>query len=124
MAVVNKLTEGKHPLEFVVSEAGDGYRSRDTIPVAKSQTLVPGQVIAHDATGHWGGFIVGDASFGTAAAVIAYPVTTDASNFGQAVAITREAEVRGSDLVWPNGITGAQITAAAAQLAASFIVIR
>jgi hypothetical protein len=124
MTVVSKLVEGKHALEFVVSEDNDGHLSRDQIPVAKSQTLIPGQVIAHDATGHWGAFIVGDASFGTAAAVIAYPVTTDAANFGQAVAITRAAEVRGTDLVWPNGITGAQITAAAAQLAASMIIVR
>ena len=124
MTVVKKLVEGKHPLEFVVSEDNDGHLSRDQIPIAKSQTLVPGQVIAHDATGHWGGFIVGDASFGTAAGVIAYPVTTDAANFGQGVAITRKAEVRGTDLVWPAGITAPQIAAAAAQLAAGMIVIR
>ena len=124
MTVVSKLVEGKHPLEFVVSEGEQGYISRDQIPIAKSQTLVPGQVIAHDATGHWGAFIVGDTNFGTAAAVIAYPVATDAANFGQGVAITRHAEVRGTDLVWPAGITGAQIAAAAAQLAANMIIIR
>jgi hypothetical protein len=123
MTFTKKFVEGKHPLEFVVSEDNEGYLSRDQIPIDKSQTLIPGQVIANHG-GHWGAFVVGDTNFGTAAAVIAYPVTTDANNFGQGVAITRHAEVRGTDLVWPAGITGAQIAAAAAQLAANMIIIR
>ena len=38
------LTEGIHPLSFVVSEEG-AYLSRDEVVVAVGQTLVPGQVL-------------------------------------------------------------------------------
>lgn len=39
------LTEGLHAGAFIVSEAEQGYFSRDQVTVALSQTLVAGQVV-------------------------------------------------------------------------------
>lgn len=220
------LTETKHPGCYLVSEAGDGRRSRDVFTVALSQTLVPGQVVGKTAvpslvtssvaadagnTGNGvftidatnpvaagakdgiyrvvnalvaansGEFVVYDpdgveigrvavaATFnnqikfviadgatdwaiGDAFSVtvgieesdyqmVAYNptatdgsqrpaglsfgnVTTDGSNTARAVFTTREAEVRGTDLTWPGGITAAQKAEAIRQLEQLLIVIR
>jgi hypothetical protein len=61
--------ESKHEGGFLVSEAGDGRRSRDKVTVALSQTLVPGQVIGKTAV------VLGVTS----------SVTADASNTGNGV---------------------------------------
>lgn len=42
------LTEGRHPAEFILSEAA-GMRSRDTLVIAESQTIEPGEVLARKA---------------------------------------------------------------------------
>lgn len=42
---MTKFTEGRHPGEFLLSEA-NFHRSRDTLRIAESQTIVPGQVLA------------------------------------------------------------------------------
>lgn len=59
-----------------------------------------------------------------AAGILWDNVTTDGSNTAKAVVIVREAEVRGSDLTWPGGITAAQQAEATRQLERLGIVIR
>lgn len=51
-------------------------------------------------------------------------ITTDGSNLGSAVVISRDAEVRGVDLVWPGGITAAQKADAIRQLEKLHIIVR
>jgi hypothetical protein len=59
-----------------------------------------------------------------AAGILWENVTTDGANTQRAVVITRSAEVRGSDLTWPGGITAVQKAEAIRQLEALGIVIR
>lgn len=59
-----------------------------------------------------------------AAAILFAAVTTDGTTKQQATLVTRDAEVRASDLTWPGGITAAQKAAALAQLAALGIIAR
>lgn len=220
------LTEGQHTGEFLVSEAS-GARSRDTLTIGRSQTLVAGQVVAlipadsgavtvgtpaFTGTGNgtctlatpaYGdgvqegtytvrlvegvaaggnfqvlrpdGTVDGLAVVGTAytgqvkftladgstdfsnaaqftiavsianaanaatyvafnqdgtdgsqfsAAVLWEAVTTGASADGYVVAIVRDAEVNGAELVWPSDIEAGEITTATAQLAAHGIIVR
>lgn len=59
-----------------------------------------------------------------AASILFDAVTTDGTTKQQATLISRDAEVRASDLTWPAGITAAQKAAALAQLAALGIIAR
>lgn len=59
-----------------------------------------------------------------ASVIAVYPVTTDASNKKKATFITRQAEVRASDLTWPAGITANQKAAAIEQLRRVGIILR
>ena len=220
------LTEGQHAGEFLVSEA-PGARSRETITIGRSQTLVAGQVVAliptdtgavtvgapaftgtgdgtcTRATPAYGagvqegtyivrllegvaqggnfqvirpdGTIDGIAVIGTAyegqiqftladgstdfsnaaqftlavaianatnattyvafnqdgtdgsaiaAAVLWDAVTTGSGADGSAVAIVRDAEINGGDLVWPADLEAGELTTATAQLALNGIIVR
>jgi hypothetical protein len=66
------------------------------------------------------------ASDGTqiAYAIAGYPVTTGVSSTAHIAATVRNAEVRSSDLSWPNGITTAQKVEAINQLRARNIILR
>ena len=59
-----------------------------------------------------------------AAAIAGTDVTTGANADGSVVAIVRDAEVNGAELVWPSDIEAGEITAAIAQLAAVGIIAR
>lgn len=59
-----------------------------------------------------------------AAAILWDAVTTGAAADGVAVAIVRDAEVNGAELVWPADIEAGEQTAAIAQLAAHGIIVR
>lgn len=59
-----------------------------------------------------------------AAVIAVYPVTTDETTKKKATFITRNAEVRASDLTWPDGITADQKAAAIEQLRNVGIILR
>lgn len=103
------FTEGKHPAEFLISEA-PGTQSRDTVTltVPANTTYVPGQVLgqssandkyvpfddaATDGTETAAGILYGKAVNDTEA-----PVDVDA------VIVNLNAEVREADLVWAEGV--------------------
>lgn len=56
--------------------------------------------------------------------IAVYPAVTDGTTKKQVTFITRNAEVRASDLSWPEAITGEQKAAAIEQLRASGIILR
>ncbi len=119
------LTEGRHAGEFVLSEAS-GVRSRETVTLAQSQTVVPGTVLGKvTASGEYGVLDPGAADGLEAAAGVAfYGAATEAAETSPLVIIARDAEVKQHCLEWPADITEPQKTAAIAQLAALGIIIR
>ena len=119
------LTEGNHRAEFLVSEA-NGTRSREIVTVISATALEPGTVLAlqddsyyvpldEDAT---------SSDISVAAAVLYDAVDADSSDGLPAVAIVRDAEVTGAELIWPTGISAGDKTTAIAQLAAAGIIVR
>ena len=119
------LTEGRHAGEFVLTEA-NGARSRETVTLAETQSVVPGAVLGKiTASGEYG-VLDPAASDGleTAAGVAFYAATTEAAETTPLVIVARDAEVNQNCLEWPASITEAEITAAIEQLAALGIIAR
>jgi hypothetical protein len=118
------LTEGKYAADFVVSEAS-GTRSRDAVTIAQSTVLEPGTVLGRlTATAK---YVALDPAATTGAEVAAGLLRTgiDATTADvSAVALLRDAEVNGAELVWPDAITPEQKAAATAELAALGIIVR
>lgn len=112
------LTEGKHPLEFLVSEEDDNYSRENVTVAAAAGAMVAGTVLGViTASGKYTAYS-NSASDGTevAAGVLCYPVDDLAAD-QKAVAIVRHAIVRGTDL------TGAD-TAGKADLLAKGVLVR
>lgn len=119
------FTETAHPMEGLTSEA-NGFRSRDAITIAESQTIVPGAVLGKvTATGQ---YVVYDpaATDGseTAAAIALYPATTAAGETQVIAAIMRDAEFRLGSLVFEAAVDQAGQDAAIASLASAHILAR
>lgn len=126
------LTEKLHAGGFIVSES-NGFRSRQQITIAVSQTLVTGQVISALAVTDgniWKVLAPGSGDGTQLAAGILFEgvttgaVTTDSIGVKQATALVRDCEVRAADLTWPAGITATQKALAITQLAALHIILR
>jgi len=118
------LTETSHPGEFIVSEA-NGHRSRETVTIATGADLKPCTVLGKvTASGKYVQFNQDGADGSENAAGILYGDALAASADAEAVAVVRDAEVRGSDLIWPDDIDPAEQTAAEGELAALGIIIR
>ena len=119
------FTEGLHPGEFLLSEA-DFHRSRDNIVVASGQgVLKPGTVVAVVASGK---FVAANATGSdgsqTAVGVLLYGVDATSAD-APVAAITRDAEVKASALVYDVSVDQpAEFAAKKAQLAAVGIIIR
>ena len=118
------VQQGNYAGEFLVSEA-NGRLSRDTVTIAAGQgklhaVTVPAKLaagvayVAYDNAGTDGSE--------TAAAILYAGV--DATAAVKATAIVRLAEVNANALVWASGLTDADKTTAAADLAASFLIVR
>ncbi|WP_375791185.1 head decoration protein [Bradyrhizobium sp. vgs-9] len=119
------FNEGRHPAEFLLSEA-NGQRSRGNITIGASQTIVPGQVLGQiTASGNW---VMHDPAAAdgsqTAGAVALYGAVTAAGATTQISAIVREAEVNGKTLTYKAGLTQPQITQIATDLAGKQILVR
>ncbi len=119
------LIEGRHPGEFILSEA-NGQRSRENITIGASQTIVPGQVLGVITASGQGVVLAPGASDGSqnAAAIAIYGATTGAGETARIAVIARQAEVNGNILTWPSGITAPQKTAAIAALKTAGVIVR
>ena len=118
------LTEGKRAADFIVSEA-NGTRSRDVVTIAQGAALEPGTVLGKVTAS--GKYVALDpaANTGAETAVGLLRARADAAIADvSAVAILRDGEVNGAELVWPAGITPEQKAAAIADLAAHGIIVR
>ncbi|MEY9404431.1 hypothetical protein ABIF66_004285 [Bradyrhizobium japonicum] len=119
------FNEGRHPAEFLLSEA-NGQRSRGNITIGQNQTSVPGSVlgqitasgqyIAHDPAAADGSQV--------AAAVALYGAVTGAGATAAISAIVREAEVNGKTLTTKTGLTAPQLAQISTDLAGKQIIVR
>lgn len=119
------LTEGNHRAEFLVSEA-NGTRSREIVTVLSATALEPGTVLALQDDSYYVALDEDATSsdISVAVAVLYDAVDADSSDGLPAVAIVRDAEVNGAELIWPTGISAGDKTTAIAQLAAAGIIVR
>lgn len=103
---------------FLLSEA-TGERSRENITTA-STGLLPGSVVINPGgVGSWVVIPNSDLIAETTVGIVNGPADTGL------VAITRrDAEVIGTQLVWPGALTGGRKTAALAILAAQGVIVR
>jgi hypothetical protein len=123
------LTEGRHPGEFILSEAS-GSRSRDSITIKTGAGVVKAGTVVGKITAdgkYWpshDGIDTGEEGAETAVAVTIYEV--DATDADQAVAaITRDAEVNGKVLEYASTVTTDPEKAAKhAELSAVGIIVR
>ncbi|MFA8386875.1 MAG: head decoration protein [Pelagibaca sp.] len=120
------LTEGRHPGEFLMSEA-NRQRSRDNITVASGAGIIaPGTVLGKvAASGKYVASAAG-ATDGSEAAVAVALYGCDATSAEAAIAaIVRDAEVNGSVLTYhADRDQPAEKAAANAALAAVGIIVR
>ena len=120
------ITEPARTGEFILSEA-NGARSRENIKVAAGAgQLEPGTVLGIVAASGEYVPLNPSATDGSeqAAGILYAAVDASGSTAVDAVAIVRDAEVKGGELVWPGGITDAQKATAVAQLGATGIIVR
>ncbi len=118
MAEVDALVESPHAGGFIVSEAnGNRSRAQGTIEAAVGP-LDAGAVLDLDSPGV---YIEHVPSTGTAVAILIWGV--DALENEVAI-IVRDAEVNAAEIVWPAGISGANIALAVIELAAVGIIVR
>ncbi|WP_395175509.1 head decoration protein [Roseibium alexandrii] len=121
------LTEGRHPGEFIMTEA-NGQRSRESVTIPASQSFEPNTVLAR--LGSAGSYTYvpfnQDGVDGSEAAfcVAIYGAETGAAETVDITAIVRDAEVNGNCLAWPSDIEAAEIDAAVVQLNANGIIVR
>ncbi|VIO80105.1 head decoration protein [Bradyrhizobium ivorense] len=119
------LNEGRHPAEFLLSEA-NGQRSRGNVTIGQNQNIVPGSVlgkvtasgqyIAHDPAAADGSQV--------AAALALYGAVTGAGVTTAISAIVRDAEVNGKTLTYKAGLTDPQKAQIAVDLAGVRIIVR
>lgn len=120
------MHEGRHPGEFVMSEAS-GQRSRENITIAAGAgVLAPGTVLGRVTAS--GKYVASSntASDGsqTAAAIALYGCDASAAD-ASISAIVRDAEVNGNILTWhPDRDQLAEQTAANTDLASAGIIVR
>lgn len=103
-------------IKFAIADGATDFLIGDAFSVTVGVEETDYQVEAYNLTGTDGSQRIVGISFGN--------VTTDGSNLGAGVVITREAEVRGVDLTWPAGITAAQLAEGLRALEKLGIVVR
>lgn len=119
------ITETSHAGRFLVSE-GNKTRSREEITVLTGENLDVGAVLGKvTASGKYLQFDpAATAGEGDAVAGILFDAVDATAADVKGVAIVRDAEVNGGELVYLDGISAPDKTAAIAALAALGIIIR
>ena len=120
------LTEGKHAGGFLVWEVLRDY-TRETISIASGAgKLEPGTVLGKITTGGKYTGLAPTATNGSqnAVGILWAGVDASAADAPGVVVLRGPALVNQHELVWPNGATEAQITAATTALAALGIILR
>ena len=103
-------------IKFVIADGATDFVIGDAFSVTVGIEESDYQVVAYNPTGTDGSQRIAGVSWDN--------VTTDGSNLGVGVVVTRGAEVRGVDLVWPGGITAAQLADAIRQLEKIGVIVR
>lgn len=118
-----KVTEGVHPAEFILSEA-NGYRSREMVELAEGEDLeagtVLGQVTASGEYVQWNPDADPEDGSETAVAIL-YGHAHNPDSEQRVAIVARDAEVDGAKLIWPEG---ADVEAGIADLAEQNIRVR
>ena len=120
------LTEGKHAGGFLVWEVLREY-TRETITIASGAgKLAPGTVLGKITTGGKYTGLAPAATNGSqnAAGILWAGVNASAADAPGVVVLRGPAIVNRHEIVWPDGATEAQITAATTALAALGIILR
>ena len=120
------LTEGKHAGGFLVWEVLRDY-TRDTVTIASGAgKLEPGTVLGKITTGGKFTALVPAATNGSqnAAGLLWDAVDASTADAAAVVVLRGPAIVNRHELIWPDGATEAQITAATTALATIGIVLR
>ena len=119
-----ELQQGRYAGELIVSE-GNGRISRETIIVLSGQTLQPGAVLGKvTASGKYKALEPAAVDGSEVAAGILYDRVDASDGDAEGVAIVRLAEVNAAELVWPDGISSGEQSAALDELAALSIIAR
>lgn len=120
---MSQKTENARTGDFLLSEANGTY-SRENI-IVSAGVLQPGTVLGKvTATGKYVILAPAAADGSEGAAAVLWAGVDASGGDVAAVAIVRDAEVKGDGLIWPAGITGGQTTTATGQLNALGIVLR
>ncbi|SDY29808.1 head decoration protein [Lentibacter algarum] len=120
------LTEGKHTGGFLVWEVLRDY-TRETVTIASGAgKLEPGTVLGRITTGGKYTSFAPGASNGSqnASGILWDSVDASAADAPGVVLLRGPAIANRHDLVWPDGATEAQITAATTALASIGIILR
>ena len=120
------LTEGKHAGGFLVWEVLRDY-TRDTVTVASGAGMLePGTVLGKITSGGKFTALAPAATNGsqTAAGILWAGVDASAADTPGVVLLRGPAIVNRHEIVWPEGATEAQITAATTALAALGLILR
>ena len=120
------LTEGKHTGGFLVWEVLRDY-TRETVTIASGAgKLEPGTVLGRITTGGKYTSFAPSASNGSqnASGILWDSVDASAADAPGVVLLRGPAIANRHDLVWPDGATEAQITAATTALASIGIILR
>ena len=120
------LTEGKHTGGFLVWEVLRDY-TRETVTIASGAgKLEPGTVLGRITTGGKYTSFAPGASNGSqnASGILWDSVDASATDASAVILFRGPAIVNRHDLVWPDGATEAQITAATTALASIGIILR
>jgi len=120
------LTEGKHAGGFLVWEVLRDY-TRDTVTIASGAgKLEPGSMLGKITTGGKYTVLTPGASNGSqnAAGILWAGVEATDADAPGVVILRGPAIVNRHEIIWPDGATEAQITAATTALAALGIILR
>ena len=120
------LTEGKHAGGFLVWEVLRDY-TRETVTITSGAgKLEPGTVLGRITTGGKYTSFAPGASNGSqnASGILWDSVDASAADAPAVILLRGPAIVNRQDLVWPDGVTEAQITTATTALASIGIILR
>jgi hypothetical protein len=117
------FTQGTPNWGGIVSEA-EGALSREQVTIAAGAQLEPGTIMALRDDGKYDQLDLNSSEGNTGAGGMLCALVDESESDRVGVIIERLAELRSSDLVWPDGITTDQQNAAIAELLVRHIKIR